>query len=165
MIHKRGLSKPGLTTPDLDRWFEAGQGKGQDLKNNNVKRVGFAASEDAGSPVPVTSEADSTSELIDDAKSPDADAETRSPMTEGPSISPFRRPHIPAGSLQMPPQRPVSSIEGAMEAGPQAGAEAWMRELVNDMVHGYRQETKEEIKGLHLDVLRLGRNIKVCILI
>lgn len=41
-------------------------------------------------------------------------------------------------------------------------AQELLRAVVKDVMYGYRQETREDIKGLHLDLLRMGRSWKVC---
>ncbi|KIJ44383.1 hypothetical protein M422DRAFT_252391 [Sphaerobolus stellatus SS14] len=154
---KPAQARPGISTPDLDRWFEAGQTKESRVKDGGAKRVGFAALDDAQEPnTPNTAASQSTeSHNISERENKDS-VEEGSSMTPSISISPMRRSQVYPDSLQISPRRPTSAADSI----PTSGVEVWMRTLMSDMVYDYRHEMKEDIKGLHLDLLRLGRNWK-----
>ena len=144
----------GLSTPDLDRWFEAGQSKQSQVRDGGGKRVGFAVLNDDGPQEPNTPGS---------AVSPSPhsnisyDGEGKDSAIGKRVSSPVHRLDTDSESLQVSPRRPTSAADSI----PASGVETWMRTLVNDMAYDYRREMKEDIKGLHLDLLRLGRNWKV----
>lgn len=157
-----------LSTPSVEPWIEAGYAKPTlSDANTGSKRVGWTDSDEntGARETELYSDMDEPT-IFATCKSTNqvVEVQSRSPHPEAASTSPPRRPHIPPITLQISPLRSTPlqiSAEGTngMENG---CAQELLRAVVKDVMYGYRQETREDIKGLHLDLLRMGRSWKVC---
>ncbi|KAF8514070.1 WD40-repeat-containing domain protein [Gautieria morchelliformis] len=164
------LNAPGtLSTPAMERWVEAGRGK-QVCNTANLagKHVGWADTDGSSSSMRETGE-----ELGSDEDNPtilaaykgkdQAEIKPTSCLLETMNMSPLRRPHIPLTALQVSPLRssPLRVTAGGSNSTESGGAQELLRAVVKDVMYEYRQETREDIKGLHLDLLRMGRSWKM----
>ncbi|KAG5653528.1 hypothetical protein H0H81_012469 [Sphagnurus paluster] len=132
----------GLGTPEVDRWIRAGKAedisKGKD--KGKGKTVGFKGdSED------------------DDGEESDSESEAMERERE--------REH--SLSMQVSPVRPPAAASWAPSplrqspAGAGAGtAHDLLRTIVKDVMYDFQQETRAEMTGLHLDLVRMGRGWK-----
>ncbi|KAI0723942.1 WD40-repeat-containing domain protein [Cerioporus squamosus] len=155
----------GLGTPEVDEWVKAGEGK---AKAKDGKRVGFASGADSDS----DAEEDpgrangKTSNDSDDSES-EHDAPLRTSTNRltrdnlAMQVSPRRSfagpsPARARGSTSWAPV-PSPLRNPAAPPSPQArAAQDMLQALLRDALHDFRQETKQEIVGLHLDLIRMG---------
>lgn len=160
--HKKGLSVLGLGTPEVDRWIRAGtederKPRGKGAISGKGKTVGF---EDEG------------------ADSDDEDARERNRVLSM-QISPRRGvpravPSSASGSVDTWNASPAldgslsaanggisgSSAASGSSAGGGASAHELLRTIVQDVMYDFQRDTKAEMMGLHLDLLRMGRGWK-----
>jgi len=148
------LGALGLGTPEVERWIDAGKGEGREIRgrgngNGNGKRVGFKEiSEDADDSKP-------SGDDVDNAK----DAETQRNLSM--EISPRRVPQpwaqtAPHSQAAIPsPLRVLSSPSSSASA-----AHNFLRTIIADVMYDYQRETKAEMMGIHLDLVRMGRGLK-----
>ncbi|KAF9478488.1 WD40 repeat-like protein [Pholiota conissans] len=146
---KKGMSVLGLGTPEVDRWIRLGNederkpcGKG----TGKGKTVGFQ----------------------DEGDSEDENARERNRILSM-QISP-RRPIIPSGASESAESWAASpALDAGASASPLAsgsgtagGASAHnlLRTIVQDVMFDFQRETKAEMMGLHLDLLKMGRSWK-----
>jgi protein NEDD1 len=148
-----GLGALGLGTPEVERWIDAGKGKGREVRgkgNGNGKRVGFKEiSEDADDDKP-------SGDDVDNAK----DAETQQNLSM--QISPRR---VPQSWAQTAPhsQAAIPSPLRVLSSSPSSSASAahnFLRTIIADVMYDYQRETKAEMMGIHLDLVRMGRGLK-----
>ncbi|KAI0333541.1 WD40 repeat-like protein [Cubamyces sp. BRFM 1775] len=164
-----------LGTPEIDEWVEAGEAKDGPREG---RRVGFAADSDHDDDEenPLAGRKSPTSESEEDE---DRDAgrqggyDRRLPRAQpelamqisprrsfpgGPSTNPSTR----WAPVPSPLRNPASTSTGAnghgpVPASPQArAAQDMLQALLRDALHDFRAETKQEIVGLHLDLIRMG---------
>ncbi|KAI0822842.1 WD40-repeat-containing domain protein [Trametes gibbosa] len=162
----------GLGTPEVDEWVKAGEG----LDGARTgKRVGFAREsdeEEEEGAADAASSRTSLSDSDDDDDDDDDDAGFAPPRTRAElamQISPrrsFPGPGAANASRWAPVPSPLrnpaaSSYNGGggsgVPASPQArAAQDMLQALLRDALHEFRAETKAEIVGLHLDLIRMG---------
>ncbi|KAI0062191.1 WD40 repeat-like protein [Artomyces pyxidatus] len=148
-VKRRGLAMLGLGTPEVERWIRGGGRKGKEIEavKDDSKKVGFVGNshDDLGELE------DSRVEEVEEGADP------------GPPISkPRERPM----SMQVTPRRPTGtswahsplrhSVAG--ESPGVKGAQNLLHALISDAMLDFRQETKAEMVGLHLDLVRMGRS-------
>ncbi|CAL1705658.1 unnamed protein product [Somion occarium] len=155
-----GLNILGLGTPEVRRWVEAG-----DEEKKEGRRVGFA--EDSTAPVA------SSSGSRSDHNSPGSDdtgpqlQEAKIELTV--QISPRRPlPQTKASSTWTAVPSPLRNSHTshlndgpstAGQPGPSSNpAHDLLHTLIRDALYDFRRETKAEIIGLHLDLVRMGRS-------
>ncbi|KAF8582658.1 hypothetical protein K439DRAFT_1350706 [Ramaria rubella] len=150
----------------MERWVLAGQGKqvstAHEAQTAAGKHVGWADS-DADDSV-VESELNRSD---NDENEPTISATVYKgksypdirpgSLADNATTSPLRRPNFPSDTLQLSPLRGAAAGNNPIGNG---GAQELLRAVVNDVMYEYRQETKDDIKGLHLDLLRMGRSWK-----
>lgn len=164
--HKRaGLKVLGLGTPEVERWIHAGQGeelgidnsKRQDLKGKG-KIVGFHVEEN---PTYIELE----KELLEKERQLALKVSPRRPV---PSISgstidswaalASNSPHLSSAS---PDPGNLASSGSGPPLGTTTSAHDLLKTIVQDVMFDFQRETKAEMMGLHLDLLRMGRSWKV----
>jgi protein NEDD1 len=140
MAKKRvGMSVLGLGTPEVEHWIRAGKVDGEskcsDKGKGKGKSVGFRE-EDEGEK-----------------------------QDRGPSGSANPDEHERDLRMQISPRRQTAStswapapVSGA--ASPAGGAHDFLRTIVRDVMYDFQRETKAEMMGLHLDLVRMGRGWK-----
>ncbi|KAF9469400.1 WD40-repeat-containing domain protein [Collybia nuda] len=142
---KRGLEVLGLGTPEVDLWIQAGKGKEKVAKGRKDKgkgkTVGFMTESD--------------SEDDNNSNAEEAERERERSLTM--QVSP-RRPgtNSSASWAPSPLRHPVSGSP----AGVGGSAHDLLRTIVQDVMYDFQRETKAEMTGLHLDLLRMGRGWK-----
>ncbi|KAI1794639.1 WD40 repeat-like protein [Ganoderma leucocontextum] len=159
----RAQAALGVGTPELDQWIKAGEGMGAQAQGG--KRVGFAGDNASD---------DDEAEEIARAENSDEDEEldARGPTRMGAHLD-ARLPRAEL-AMQVSPRRPFAGGPSSSRAGawapvpsplrnpaappsPQArAAQDMLQALLRDALHDFRQETKAEIVGLHLDLIRMG---------
>jgi len=136
-----------MGTPEVNRWIQAGKEEAKTKKTGKGKTVGFEDDEDN------LDDGDNDDELLQE-----------------------RERNL---SLQISPQRPLgsSSVSGNTQswtASPNipsdlspgnAGsggstAQDLLKTIVQDVMFDFQRESKAEMMGLHLDLLRMGRSWK-----
>ena len=162
----RAQAALGVGTPELNQWIKAGQGKATHAKDG--KRVGFAGEKD-------NDDGDEPEEIVRGPDDDDDEHDELDPGRGGPSRATLDA-RLPRAELamQVSPRRPLSSAPSASSregwapvpsplrnpaapASPQArAAQDMLQALLRDALHDFRQETKGEIVGLHLDLIRMG---------
>ncbi|KAF8507336.1 WD40-repeat-containing domain protein [Hysterangium stoloniferum] len=144
-----------LPTPDVDRWLEAGRGPtSAEAAGDKAKHVGWA----------ISSNSDIQGGFSDNENDEDERTIPARPLplsVAASTMTPIRRPNIlpDSNSIQTSPPQ---SLQGE-DRGPTGSVtqpQDLIRALVNDMIHDYQREMREDIQGLHLDLLRMGRNWK-----
>ncbi len=165
----RAQAALGVGTPELDQWFKAGQGRGDAAPAKDGKRVGFAgdnASDDGEAAEIAHTQSSDEAEERDARGGPTrahegANLDARLPRAElAMQVSPLRSfagapPASSRGGRWAPVPSPLRNP--AAPASPQArAAQDMLQALLQDALHDFRQETKAEIVGLHLDLIRMG---------
>jgi hypothetical protein len=164
------LNAPGtLSTPAMERWVEAGRGKPvSNAAHLAGKHVGWADIDGSSSMSEtgeeIGSDEDNQTILAAYKGKDQAEIKPTSFLPETINMSPLRRPHFPLTALEVSPLRssPLRVTAGGSNSTENGGAQELLRAVVKDVMYDYRQETREDIKGLHLDLLRMGRSWKVC---
>ncbi|EGN95752.1 hypothetical protein SERLA73DRAFT_76818 [Serpula lacrymans var. lacrymans S7.3] len=134
-----GLGVLGLGTPEVAKWIKAGdyEGKG---KQNEGKRVGFMKQCDDTGP------SDEEESGSSDVESYEEDREKARERELSMQISPRR------------PSPPVMIPSPLRDSTPAANsAHDLLRTIMRDVMCDFQQETKAEMMGLHLDLVRMGR--------
>ncbi|KAF8491007.1 hypothetical protein JB92DRAFT_3128590 [Gautieria morchelliformis] len=126
----------------------------------NGKHVGWADTDGSSSSMRETGE-----ELGSDEDNPiilaaykgkdQAEIKPTSCLLETMNMSPLRRPHIPLTALQVSPLRssPLRVTTGGRDSTESGGAQELLRAVVKDVMYEYRQETREDIKGMAFSFL------------
>lgn len=140
MANKRiGLSVLGLGTPEVEQWIRAGKGDVDKRRKGKGKTVGF------------TDESESESGGTEQDGHGDVDEHGRGLAIQ---IS----PRHPADVNAPVPTSWASTIPGS--GSPAGGAHDLLRTIVRDVMYDFQRETKAEMTGLHLDLVRMGRGWK-----
>ncbi|OSD08558.1 WD40 repeat-like protein [Trametes coccinea BRFM310] len=168
----------GLGTPDVDEWIRAGEAKEGPREG---KRVGFAANSD-GEEDEEEEDARDAGRSRSPSKGLRWEHETEHGLSSEREHRPQQQPEL---AMQISPRRsfpgpgapnasrwapvpsplrnPASSsagvggVPGPVPASPQArAAQDMLQALLRDALHDFRAETKAEIVGLHLDLIRMG---------
>ena len=136
----------GLGTPEVEKWIKGG--KQRDKQREEGKRVDFAGRDEE--------DLVSVGKVEDVVDSDDTDAELQ-------AKEPLRR----TMSMQVTPRRPGPtsvlpsplrhSVAGG-SPGAAGSAQGLLHALIKDAMLDFRQETKADMVGLHLDLLRMGRS-------
>ncbi|KAI9571253.1 WD40-repeat-containing domain protein [Boletus coccyginus] len=141
----------GLTSPEVAKWTkgESQKGKGKE-KVAGMKKTRFArhldAKESSGERDELADEGDP--EILADGWQ---DEEREQELSL--QVSP-RRPTAPPTWLQSP-HRP-----SAGNLNMNAAAQDFLRSIIHDVMYDFQRETKAEMMGLHLDLVRMGRGWK-----
>ncbi|GLB34616.1 putative WD40 repeats [Lyophyllum shimeji] len=131
---KAGMGVLGLGTPEVERWIQAGKGEDQgrrrDGGKNKGKTVGFMDDGEDG----------------DDSDGDDADERERQRSL----------------TMQVSPRRPstTSWAPSPLRQSPGGSAHDFLRTIVKDVMYDFQRETRAEMMGLHLDLVRMGRGWK-----
>jgi protein NEDD1 len=138
---KKGLSMLGLATPEVERWIA---GKDEDKNKERGKERGKG---------PVEFPADSSDE--DDVE--DLDKSEQTGQANGKDV-PRMRPR----SVQMTPRKAAWAMSpfrhSIAEGSPGVnGVSSLLHALISDAMLDFRQETRAEMVGLHLDLVHMGR--------
>ena len=137
---KTGMSLLGLDTPEVDKWIMAGK-KGVDKRcERKGKKVGFKDD----------SEGDERPQ--EDAVKVDEKESKRNP-SRALQISPPRPPTL----SQAPSTHADGTDSGVNPHAFSTSAPDLLRTIVRDVMYDFQRETKAEIRGLHLDLVRMGR--------
>jgi protein NEDD1 len=153
---KQGLSVLGLGTPEVNKWISMGapvesttgadKGKG--------KNVGFQEEDDQDS------DDDGPKATIQEE---DGEKDEQPQRSLSMQISPRRPPPIRSSNNTWAPS-PLRNMSSSNSLGGNAGsggsAQDFLRNIVHDIMYDYQQETRAEITGLHLDLVKMGRNWK-----
>lgn len=142
---RTGLGVLGMGTPEVERWIEAGKGKDKAREEGGGRRVGFKEAE-AGSEKESSSEAEEEEE------------EAHLTMQLSPRRTPPSWAQMQAQAPMPSPFRGISSP--AAGAGPGSAAHNLLRTIMADVMYDYQRDTKAEMMGIHLDLVRMGRAIK-----
>ena len=141
----------GLTCPEVQKWAKGegqkGKGKGKVVE---VKRTRFAQHSDAKESLQGSdkSEDEGGAEILAD-EGRDEEQEQKLSL----QVSP-RRPTVPPSWLQSPHRPSTANLNM------NAAAQEFLRNIVHDVMYDFQRETKAEMMGLHLDLVRMGRGWK-----
>ncbi|OCH92081.1 WD40 repeat-like protein [Obba rivulosa] len=136
----------GLGTPEVDFWIRAGEGRDVEEEDKKAgKRVGFTETHAYG---------DYEKRFEEDTDDVE-NARGESRHGKAMQISPRRNVLEPSWSSVPSPLRDPT----ALPASPQVkAAQDLLQTLLRDALYDFRQETRQDITGLHLDMLRMGRS-------
>ncbi|KAI0372956.1 WD40 repeat-like protein [Pilatotrama ljubarskyi] len=165
---RAGAGVLGLGTPEVEEWVKAGEGREMQREGRRVGFVGQSDDEDdeaeTGRPQSRLSDSEE-----DEAGHPRDEYDGRQSASQrtrpefAMQISPRRSFPGPSNSSRWAPvppplRNPASSNGGSgVPASPQArAAQDMLQALLRDALHDFRSETKAEIVGLHLDLIRMG---------
>ncbi|KAG6817767.1 hypothetical protein H0H87_003175 [Tephrocybe sp. NHM501043] len=136
-----GFGVLGMGSPEVDRWLHAGRGEdraGTDRKGKG-KTVGFKGDSDDGG---------------EDSDHDESDRERERERSLSMQVSPRR----PSMSWQASPvYKSPSNISGG---GGGSSAHDLLRTIVKDVMYDFQRDTRSEMTGLHLDLVRMGRGWK-----
>ncbi|KIM48591.1 hypothetical protein M413DRAFT_437799 [Hebeloma cylindrosporum] len=142
---KKGMAVLGLGTPEVERWIQAGK---VDEGNKPKKRDTKGKGKTVGFQDELT---DSDQEENDNNRVKERERDL---------------------SMQISPRRPAPGVSasGSTDSwsaspavGPSPGgasAQELLKTIVQDVMYDFQRETKAEMMGLHLDLLRMGRGWK-----
>lgn len=145
---RAGLGVLGLGTPEVERWIEAGKGKGrEDEVRGNGRRVEFKGLD-----------VDEEDKVNDSSEDEDAYGKGNQHNLSM-QLSPRRAP-LPWAQAPMP--SPLRTLASGVSNSPSSSSAAHnlLRTIMADVMYDYQRETKAEMMGIHLDLVRLGRGIK-----
>ncbi|KAI0362442.1 WD40 repeat-like protein [Trametes cingulata] len=164
-----GAAVLGLGTPEVEEWVKAGEGR--DVPREG-RRVGFAdQSDDEDDDAERVRPQSRMSDSEDEGEDARDDRDHRQSASQRPlpelamQISPRRSFPGPSNSSRWAPvpsplrnpAPPHGGGGGGVPASPQArAAQDMLQALLRDALHDFRAETKAEIVGLHLDLIRMG---------
>ncbi|KAI0784418.1 hypothetical protein C8Q75DRAFT_868447 [Abortiporus biennis] len=139
----------GLGTPDIEKWVQAGDIE----REREGRKVGFVEQKD---------EKDEEVGNNQDGDEEDEIGEAKIEMTV--QISP-RRPPTSSSTWKVPvpsPLRHSTTASSPPQAGPSSSSSAQdlLQTLIQNALYDFRRETKNEIIGLHLDLVKMGRGWK-----
>jgi protein NEDD1 len=140
---KKGLSMLGLATPEVERWI-AGKGKGKDHDEGSVEFPSDSSDEDD----------------VEDLNKPERRQTKEQTGEELENIEDLRR--LRTLSVQMTPRKAAWAMSpfrhSIAECSPGVnGVSGLLHALISDAMLDFRQETRAEMVGLHLDLVRMGR--------
>jgi protein NEDD1 len=138
---KKGLSMLGLSTPEVERWI-AGKGKGKRVDKGPVEFPVESGDEDDVEGLDKLEESQ-----IEELAERDNSNDLRRLRTLSVQITPRK------SAWAMSPFR-HSIAEGSPGAN---GVSGLLHALISDAMLDFRQETRAEMVGLHLDLVRMGR--------
>ncbi|KAI0748552.1 WD40-repeat-containing domain protein [Daedaleopsis nitida] len=152
-----------LGTPDVDDWVKAGEAKQKTTgEDGGRKRVGFADDSDHEDDSDASDKSDSEHDGAAPPPIPSLHASARQAELAM-QVSPRRTFGAPSPASASARARaswaPVPSPLRNPGAPPSPQARAagdMLQALLRDALHDFRQETKTEIVGLHLDLIRMG---------
>ncbi|KAA1469327.1 WD40 repeat-like protein [Dentipellis sp. KUC8613] len=145
---KKGKGLLGLSTPEVQKWIDAGKGK----EREDGKKVDFAAGEDE------EHDEGHLEELEEEDEVDEVDVKLKAKVDDK---------HRKSMSMQVTPRRvsgaawaasPLRNSVSHGSPGPQGGAQGLLHAIIRDAMIDFRQETKAEMVGLHLDLLHMGRS-------
>ncbi|KAF8844560.1 WD40 repeat-like protein [Paxillus ammoniavirescens] len=141
-----GMGVLGLGSPEVARWAKDNHWKGKE-KEVGVKKARFLrhqgiAESDRESD---DSQAETGSERLNDEERDNAREQELSMQ-----VSP-RRPTAPPTWLPSPHRPSTANLNM------NAAAQDFLRNIVRDVMYDFQRETKAEMMGLHLDLVRMGR--------
>ena len=148
---KKTMQVLGLGTPEVDRWIRAGQ------EGQRKKRSQFGNGDIEGKAKTVGFKEDDEESDKDEFDHDEREKERSLTM----QISP-RRPSVnvsgtSAQSWAASPVPNASQIDG----GPgSSSAHELLKTIVQDVMYDFQRDTKAEMMGLHLDLVRMGRGWK-----
>jgi protein NEDD1 len=136
----------GLGSPEVARWVKGDNWKGKE-KEVGVKKARFLRHQG-------TAESDRESD--------DSQAETGSERLANEERDNAREQEL---SMQVSPRRPTAPPTwlpsphrpSAANLNMNAAAQDFLRNIVRDVMYDFQRETKAEMMGLHLDLVRMGR--------
>lgn len=152
----------GLGTPELKRWIEADrppEAKWEERKiamvhepenDVQIESIVVVGEDDAGGGAVASGSGDGLKE------GPATHADRAVRMTV--QISPRRPPPNPLAGWA-PAKSPLNpTADGSSASTPVNSAHDLLHSLIRDAMYDFRRETKAEIIGLHLDLVRMGRS-------
>jgi len=151
----------GLGTPEVERWINAGKGeepkvgKSQDDAKGKPKTVYFKdeMNQDGDS--------EEVEELIERARKLSLQISPRRPVpsTSGSTVDPWANLAVnsPAHSAI---SHPANTSAASSSPAVTSTAHDLLKTIVHDVMFDFQRETKAEMMGLHLDLLRMGRSWK-----
>lgn len=141
-----GMGVLGLGTPEVKKWIEAGKRKGGAKSKGNERRVGFKE----------------MSDKEDEGDDDDAEAE-ETQRNLSMQISPRRVPPAwvqTASHAQTAIPSPLRTLSASPSSSSASAAHNLLRSIIADVMYDYQRETKAEMMGLHLDLVRMGRGLR-----
>jgi protein NEDD1 len=140
---KKGLSMLGLATPEVERWI-ADKGEGKDHDKGSVDFSSDSSDEDD----------------VEDPNKPERSQTKEQTGEELENVKDLRR--LRTLSVQMTPRKAAWAMSpfrhSIAEGSPGAnGVSGLLHALISDAMLDFRQETRAEMVGLHLDLVRMGR--------
>ncbi|CCM01559.1 uncharacterized protein FIBRA_03618 [Fibroporia radiculosa] len=147
----------GLGTPEVDKWIRAGEENPSDEEAEpkmEGRRVGFASHGDDGRRSALSGEdRDETDQEVAEEEMCDAGAKLAVQVTP--------RRTFAGGSDWAPVPSPLRNLANPHPTSPRSHAAAdLLQTLLRDAMYDFRQETRTELVGLHLDMLRMGRGLR-----
>jgi protein NEDD1 len=155
-----GMRVLGLGTPEVERWINAGKGEDARVKDeeNNVKgKSKTVYFKDEGNQ---DEDAEEVEELMQRARKLSLQI---SPCRPVPSTSGSTVDSWAGLAANSPSLSAMSHPANASASSPPAVASTahdLLKTIVQDVMFDFQRETKAEMMGLHLDLLRMGRSWK-----
>ena len=148
---KKTMQVLGLGTPEVDRWIRAGQ------EGQRKQRSRFGNGDIEGKAKTVGFKEDNEESDKDELDHDERERERSLTM----QISP-RRPSVNVSGTSPHPWA-ASPVPNAsqIEGGPGgSSAHELLKTIVQDVMYDFQRDTKAEMMGLHLDLVRMGRGWK-----
>lgn len=146
-----GIGILGLASPEVAKWANGenwkGKGKGKLVDVKKTRFAQHADTEESHEGNVELEDEDGPEILIDEQR----DGEGEQDLSL--QVSP-RRPTARPTWLQSPHRSSAASLNM------NAAAQDFLRSIVHDVMYDFQRETKAEMMGLHLDLVRMGRGWK-----
>lgn len=143
----------GLGTPEVERWIEAGKGKAREdgRGKGNGRRVGFKE---------VADTEDKNQQSNDDDDDAEAEETQRNlSMLISPRRVPAAWVHT-ASHAQAAIPSPLRTLSASPSSSSASAAHNLLRTIIADVMYDYQRDTKAEMMGIHLDLVRMGRGLR-----
>jgi protein NEDD1 len=154
------MSVLGLGTPEVERWIKAGKGEDKvgKAKEDTINAKGKSKTVYFKDDTIQNEDAEEVEELLERARKISLQISPRRPVpsTSGSTVDSWAAiaANSPAISVMSHPANTSAA------SNPPTTAHDLLKTIVQDVMFDFQRETKAEMMGLHLDLLRMGRSWK-----
>ncbi|KZT27319.1 WD40 repeat-like protein [Neolentinus lepideus HHB14362 ss-1] len=153
-VKLKGVNVLGLGTPEVDAWVEAGKGKEKEkVESGTAGSVRRARVNFLGEELPPANRVNEKAPRQDLDSEPEQDEAGERSLV----ISPRRAPPQNTNTWAPVPSPLRSTPVSSPGHGSGSSAQDLLRTIVQDVMYDFQRDTKAEMMGLHLDLVRMRR--------